>query len=204
MYIIPKILKNKAKISLSEIKNNLFRELHVIQTDFNVLTIGESQDKSIGIEEVRDSLKKLFLKNENIYIFIIENANNLTLESQNYLLKFLEEPIKNLAIFLIDNSDMNEVNLIETIKSRCSIEFISNDKFVFGKDTSSLKNVDLSYILNLNLEEILDIQSNFLSQDKVNFINQNPRYFPAIIESKNTDLLTSFFIIDLILMTKYN
>lgn len=75
---------------------------------------------SIGIDEVRAVerflIKKPLKSKENIVI--IENANLLTLQAQNAILKTLEEPPKNSKIIL---ETQNEKKLLPTILSRCKI-----------------------------------------------------------------------------------
>lgn len=75
---------------------------------------------SIGIDEVRlverFLIKKPLKSKENIVI--IENANLLTLQAQNAILKTLEEPPKNSKIIL---ETQNEKKLLPTILSRCKV-----------------------------------------------------------------------------------
>ena len=76
-------------------------------------------------------------------IYIIDDADKMTKEAQNALLKTLEEPPEFAIIILIGN---NENLFLETIKSRCIIlhfEKISNDKIRnFIESQYDLKNVN--------------------------------------------------------------
>ena len=67
----------------------------------------------------------------NLKIIMIDNAENLNLNSSNSLLKAIEEPNNNTFFFIIHNSSFKILN---TIKSRCS-------EFKFTLPISKKKNV---------------------------------------------------------------
>ena len=71
-------------------------------------------------------------------VYIIDDAETMTIEAQNCLLKTLEEPPEYIIIILITS---NESNLINTIKSRCL-------KLTFN----SLENGELKQYLENKLE----------------------------------------------------
>ncbi len=90
----------------------------------------EPEGNSIKIEQIRDAQRKVSEKPiiSNKKIFIIDNADKMTLEAQNCLLKTLEEPPEFITIILISSNDNN---LLATIKSRCTIVYfnrISDDE----------------------------------------------------------------------------
>lgn len=76
--------------------------------------------KSIGIAEIRDIEKEIKLKpySQKFKAIIINDADKLTPEAQNALLKTLEEPPDYLLIFLLTP---DEELLLSTICSRCQI-----------------------------------------------------------------------------------
>lgn len=78
----------------------------------------EPNGKSIKIDQIRslqqDIANKPILSDNKV--FIINDADTMTEESQNCLLKTLEEPPKYGIIFLIVS---NENKILPTIKSRC-------------------------------------------------------------------------------------
>ena len=80
----------------------------------------EPDGNSIKIEQIRNAQSKVAEKPiiSNKKIFIIDNADKMTVEAQNCLLKTLEEPPEYIVIILITS---NENNLLTTIKSRCTI-----------------------------------------------------------------------------------
>lgn len=83
---------------------------------------------SIKIDQIRQMQKKIaeapIISNKKVYI--IDNAETMTIEAQNCLLKTLEEPPEYMCIILIGSE---EESFLSTIKSRCTIlkfEPISN------------------------------------------------------------------------------
>ena len=84
--------------------------------DFQLI---ESVDGKIKIEQIRQMQRKVAEKPiiSNNKVYIINNADTMTTEAQNCLLKTLEEPPEYITIILICT---NEGNLLSTIKSRCT------------------------------------------------------------------------------------
>ena len=90
-------------------------------------------DNSIGIEDVRVFQKRLVLiPYASPFTFgIINDADYLTIEAQQALLKTLEEPPSHVLLYLeVENIDA----LIPTIRSRCQHIFISSDRQANGVD----------------------------------------------------------------------
>lgn len=79
-----------------------------------------SEEGAIGIEHshkmIEDSMKKPFLARRKV--FIIENAENMTREASNAMLKVLEEPAVS-SCFVLTTS--NAASVPETILSRCQL-----------------------------------------------------------------------------------
>ena len=100
---------NKCKSCIEFINNN--------NPDFYIL---ESEERNIKIEQIRYIQKKVqekpIISNKKIYI--IDNADTMTKEAQNCLLKTLEEPPEFVIIILFGK---NEDAFLSTIKSRCMI-----------------------------------------------------------------------------------
>ena len=80
----------------------------------------EPDGNSIKIEQIRTLQKKIqekpILSNQKVYV--IDDADSMTQEAQNCLLKTLEEPPEFAKIILIGSS---ESAFLSTIKSRCMI-----------------------------------------------------------------------------------
>ena len=106
---------------------------------------------SIKIAQIRNLQSDIVIRPHKDYkIYIINNAEKMTVEAQNALLKTLEEPPNYAIIILVTN---NKESLLETIKSRCDII-----KF------SPIPIEDLKrYLINTGIEEeraqLLDIFS---------------------------------------------
>ena len=74
---------------------------------------------SIKIAQIRKLQSDILVKPYKSYkIYVIDEAQKMTVETQNALLKTLEEPPKYAIIILITN---NKESLLDTIKSRCEI-----------------------------------------------------------------------------------
>ena len=84
--------------------------------DFQLI---EPDDGKVKIEQIREMQRKVAEKPiiSNKKVYIIDNADMMTTEAQNCLLKTLEEPPEYITIILICT---NEDNLLSTIKSRCT------------------------------------------------------------------------------------
>ena len=95
---------------------------------------------TIGIEEVRNIQKTIFLKplRGNKKTIIIANVHTATIEAQNAMLKFLEEPPQNTFVFL---TAATANLLLPTVLSRCQIiklteqDSYSTEKLTELKDT---------------------------------------------------------------------
>ena len=84
-------------------------------------------EESIGIAAVRDFRRQLPLSpyDSPKKLGIIENANTMTIEAQNALLKTLEEPPPNTVLFL--ECPIADA-LLATIVSRCTIVNLGQEK----------------------------------------------------------------------------
>ena len=116
--------------------------------DFSII---EPDGNSIKIEQIRELQKKIQEKPiiSNNKVYIIDDADMMTQEAQNCLLKTLEEPPEYATIILIGS---NENLFLPTIKSRCMIlhfEPISNENIKKYLQTElAISNID---------DEMLDI-----------------------------------------------
>lgn len=96
---------------------------------------------SIKIAQIRSLQSDIVIRPHKDYkIYIINNAEKMTVEAQNALLKTLEEPPNYAIIILVTN---NKESLLETIKSRCDIIKFSPIPM------QDLKN----YLINTGIEE---------------------------------------------------
>lgn len=106
----------------------------------------EPDGNNIKIEQIRSIKSKIYEKPivSNKKVYIINDSQKMTIESQNSLLKILEEPPEYIVIILIVS---NQNLILDTIKSRCN-------KVLFNKiDNNLLKDF---LINNYNFENIND------------------------------------------------
>ena len=106
--------------SCMEIENSNHPDFMQIEPDGNAIKIEQIRFLQQKIAE-----KPIISKNK---VYIINNADTMTKEAQNALLKTLEEPPEYAVIILIAS---NESNLLNTIKSRCTkvvFQIIENEK----------------------------------------------------------------------------
>lgn len=96
--------------------------------------LNKDKNESIKIDEIRQMQTKIIEKpiTSSKKIYLINNAENMTTEAQNSLLKTLEEPPEFVTIILVVN---NENSILTTIKSRCAkILFTEENKEEFTED----------------------------------------------------------------------
>ena len=79
-----------------------------------------SKQDVISIEKIREIQKKISLSPIEVKyrVLIFCNADNLTLEASNCLLKTLESPPEGVVIILLS---LNATTLLSTVVSRCLI-----------------------------------------------------------------------------------
>lgn len=99
-------------------------------TDHSIIE-PENTSASIGIKKIRDlkSWAKMKPFQTTLKVVLIKQAQNLTVEAQNAMLKILEEPPRATVIVLTVNDTKN---LLPTIISRCTQmtnEQMTNDKW---------------------------------------------------------------------------
>lgn len=122
------LLKSQNRGKVKEYIDKLCKNEKVHPIDINI----NSFEKAVGIEEVRDIRKKIFLKplRSKTKIAVIEAYEGITIESQNSLLKILEEPPSNTTIIITVSS----IGLIlPTILSRCKIINLVDTSFELSK-----------------------------------------------------------------------
>ena len=89
--------------------------------------LNKDSAESIKIDEIRALQDKVIEKpiTSEKKVYVINNAENMTIEAQNCLLKTLEEPPEFVTIILVTN---NENSILTTIKSRCTKFLFSEEK----------------------------------------------------------------------------
>lgn len=137
-----------------------------------------SNIKSIGIEDVKAFQKEMMFSpfKELIQIGIIFDAQKLTTQAQNSLLKTLEESSNTTTYILTTN---NEMNLLPTVLSRCSKIYTKEEK-------EEKVNLEFENIFELDLikafkaiEEIAKERESTLI-----FLTNYESYLQSILEDK--------------------
>lgn len=91
--------------------------MHGSHPDVRVI---ELKKKSIGVGEIRELLEEVYKKpyEGKKKVFIIKDAENVTDQGQNAMLKTLEEPPEDTAfILLASNANL----ILDTVRSRCQL-----------------------------------------------------------------------------------
>jgi len=155
------------KLLINNIHPNLFR----VDNNLN----------DIGIEDIRNLINFLNKSTDlnNLKIIIIDNIENLNINSLNALLKALEEPKNNTYFFLIFN---NRKKLLNTIKSRCS-EF----KIIFSKEEKD--KIFINLLKDQNISDADDKIFSLLNYDSpgnlINYIISLGDSYSNISKSKS-------------------
>ena len=156
-----------------------------------ILSIGEDDATSISIDQIREINSFLSLKvpsKKTIRrVIIINNADKMTTEAQNALLKNLEEPPLDTIFILTTNSTSS---LLETIISRMHIvKVIKPDKdeitSYYLKQGYSPKDINQAYLISDGLNGLMDI----LLTDKDNPISQAADQARKLLTSSSLDRL---------------
>ena len=114
------IIIGKDKEGVREKSEEIIRENGVSKFDISTLT----SEKIIGIADIRDISKKIFLKpiQGEKKAIVVEAFSQMTVSSQNAFLKILEEPPLSTIILILANENF----FLPTILARCT--FIELDK----------------------------------------------------------------------------
>lgn len=153
----------------------IFNELKVSKFDISSF----ESEKAIGIQDVREIQKKLYLKpfKSETKGILIDASSGITTESQNALLKTLEEaPLDTIIIMLSANIE----EILPTIISRCKVLSLDSSR------EDKIEQKDLEILLNGKLSERMKLAQD-LSKDK----NQALVFLESSIISFRKNLLNS-------------
>lgn len=146
-------------------------------------------EEAVGIEQAKKMRGFLSLKpySSKFKLVVIEDAEKLTLDAQNSLLKTFEEPPDNSLIFM---GIKEESNLLPTILSRLAIEYL--DKNVKEEGLSPKTVGDIENLLNAGLQQRFMFIENL--QNREDFLKSLILFFRnKLLEEKylefNKDLL---------------
>jgi DNA polymerase III delta prime subunit len=163
------ILKTNRPLSENEISKMFFDIDDENNPDLISIHVSDLDKVSIGITDIKDKLKEFQYKKikHPVKILLIYDADRLTKEAQNALLKTLEEPSTDNHIFLIC-FDTNK--LLSTIKSRCELIDLKDSNLDMDSTNflSSTLFENFSYI-----KEILSIKDNKEKKGRVETLFRN-------------------------------
>lgn len=160
------------KIFAREFAQNIMntKKSVLVNPDYEEVEPDGSLIKIAQIRNIQESIAQKPTESDR-KVFIIDNAELMTEESQNCLLKTLEEPPKYALIILIVENDSK---LLETIKSRCVIvkfNKLTNDEIknyiVKNNMNENIINCDTIQILDGSLEKIDTLIQNGETYDKL-------------------------------------
>lgn len=157
----------------------------------------ELDGNSIKISQIRKLQDNVYIKPiiSPKKVFIINNADKMTQEAQNSLLKTLEEPPRYIVLILIV---ANENLLLNTIKSRCIKLYFSNLqrdeilKYINKNKTIENPTTNIIDLCNGSIGKLESIKNNINSYDEVEkFLNDlmNNKFSNIIEVNKNAEIL---------------
>ena len=160
-----------------------------------------SNGSSIKIDQVRELQKgaQFKIQEAKLKIYIIENAERMTVQAANSLLKFLEEP-KTPAVFMLLVE--NDHQLLSTVKSRCQlISFppIDSKYFLHLFDQEAYSEQDI--LLAAHIAEGVEETKNIL--DSVEFVQMKSLMLQWIKEIQSSSYQSLFTINDKIMKNDY-
>ncbi len=187
----------REKDKASSYVSNFLKEKGVDSIDISLHVF----EKAMGIEEVRNIRKSIFLKpfKGETKAVVIEAYENITIEAQNALLKVLEEPPANTIIII---STSKKELLLSTIISRCKIIELKDNDLTLSKDEDaqylniliSLSEEGISYKLKLAQDVSKNKEETFLWLEKMAISvrqklienNNNPNYLNFLRQLQKT------------------
>lgn len=128
--------------------------------DFFVYDGSETSIKKEDVAQIEKTFSTTSVEAKGILIYIVHLVEQMTIEATNALLKFLEEPGKNIFAFLTTH---NENNVLPTILSRSQtirLNLIKRDELLSLLKTSELTNIDKELLSSFyNLPLLIEEQS---------------------------------------------
>lgn len=193
------IAKEFAKMMLCLDENNKYclKCKSCIEFDSNnnpdFIFIEPGENATIGVEQIRQMQAKIqekpiISKNK---IYIIDNADTMTVGAQNCLLKTLEEPPKFVTIILIG---ANENAFLSTIKSRCMIihfEQIHDEemKKFLEKEYDIHSTSTMLQMFQGSISKAIELKDKSETYEKINILINNMDKIDLIETVNNAEVL---------------
>ena len=150
----------------------------------------EPTGTSIKIAQIRDLQSDIIIKPHSKYkIYVINHAEKMTVESQNALLKTLEEPPEYAIIILITN---NKESLLPTIKSRCEIikflpiSIMELKKYLMDRGVEEKRSALLANFSRGSIEKALELSE---SSDFSIMRDDIQKYIQDILDKNMVEIL---------------
>ena len=149
------IIANKSKEGQKEQLKILLKRIfgRDVKESPDVHVLNPKEENSIGIEAVKEFQKSMHFKpfQEEVQVGLILQAEKLTTQAQNTLLKTLEDS-SDVSIFILCVD--NEKNLLPTIRSRGIIIYSKSQRIQLPEETEDLKNfLEMSALEKFNIVE---------------------------------------------------
>jgi len=174
-------------VTLEEIKEELFKSINdfIFKNKKNIennpdMIILDSEIEKIKKDEIKALLKNLSTTSQfnESKVYIINKCENLNKETNNALLKTLEEPQNNIYAFLITT---NIDSIIPTISSRCQKLFISSET------QSDEENEEIRIIAEEFIESI--------EKENIKTIVKNNKFYSIINDRKQLNDILKYLLI---------
>lgn len=200
------IISSSSDSFINESINSLLQNIELDQklNSEDIYYVKPLEEKnSIGIEQTKtlqewSNSKPYYSKNK---AGIIYQADKLTEQAQNAILKLLEEPSKSNNFILVTS---NYRNLISTITSRCQLildpridkdeidisEFTKSDQLGRLNFINSVVNNDNKNIFLLSLQKFYrkKLKEGKDTRKNINIVNQTQKYISSNVSLKNSML----------------
>ena len=133
--------------------------------DFFVFDGSKTTIKKDDVDTIETAFEKKAFENKGIRVYILHLIENMTVQSINSILKFLEEPGSKVYAFLTTN---NENSILPTIISRCQVlrlrlidkQIVIQDAIDNGVDKKDAELLSYFYNDGELIKEILDDKAN--------------------------------------------
>lgn len=160
-----------------EFAKMILENKHELNNHPDFMLIEAEDGKSIKIEQIRYLQEKIAEKPivSDKKVYIINDADFMTKEAQNCLLKTLEEPPEYASIILVLS---NESKLLATIKSRCTkivFEPLSNDEIIkyFSINQIDALNENILKVCNGSIGKAIKLKDDSIHYEQIDSILNN-------------------------------
>lgn len=173
--------KSARKAKVQHFLEDLGLKIHENNPDL-MMVVPEEGKKSIGIKQIRETNKFLNEKpfaHKNKAV-VVKNAELLTTQAQNALLKTLEEP-PNFAQIILETK--TEKDLLETVVSRCRRIKVDSK----GKTKEITQKISIKEILKQSKGEKMQTADAVSKQDRVEVIEDLETWIEDLRDGMDSD-----------------